>query len=552
MKWLTPLFLGSPIIAEYAVVLDAGSTGTRAHIFEFDWNKSLCGGEGATQIRVPELNLKVKPGISTIDPSPESIKKYLAELHTFLNKKIPDVDKTSTPIFFRATAGVRSLDKKSSSLLMRNIWNELKSWSEYVVDRSSVRIMSGKEEGVYGWFFLNQILGNFPENMQMVYLPRNTTKNSHENRAALFEVGGASAQVVVQTGESLLTEESADLDVATTVFNWDKSKLSVMEDDATSPLSNHASAISSQSVMDKALKAMSKGPTRQLIVCGRRFEIFSWSFNGFGRQHALAKLLRRHQSMADQLEHFARSKAFEKGDEEFDYDLVPPSESVDNPVESCIANGDHVEVVSSDGTTKKVKGSGDYFQCVEDVTERVLGKSAISPGLTAFLFKDKNKNAQDRQHKKDEILNYIVHQKLKSSDLYCVENCHYYNKEIINSQGRTRISPRIFRETYEKLCPLSIKQMTSFVHESADAEKMESACFGLILHYLMMRGNVLGLDEDFEMNVTNEVNGVGLSWVAAVVMLDLPVLKQKISESYSEQNVKNVSIFPIDSQHDEL
>lgn len=522
----------------FAVVLDAGSTGTRAHIFEYEWNDSLCGGEGAVQLIVPEINLKVKPGISTIDTQPSSVKSYLSDLKSFLDDNIT-VDKDyQTPIFFRATAGVRLLPTSHANELMTNVLKELMTWDHYFADESTVRIMSGKEEGVYGWFFLNQLLGKFPEDMQMIHqkslldnadnLGLQSQLEVHDpTRAALFEVGGASAQIVVQVGEHSVDNSDIHetlkrkkkspptINSDVTPYSWTVSGLSRHKNAVSlSESLNYTDSVSSNDESNEALlsspleaaaaalSAVRKGATRQLTVCGRKFDLFSWSFQGLGRQQALESLLDFeaangvvHDQIADHATEIRRAP--------------------------CLGAGVSKEVRRGiDGSKVVLVGSGSMDECVKSVSDSVLAGLMWSSAHSV----SKEEMAIDNGNSILEAEN-LVHETIRKGPVYCVENCHYYNKEIINSNGLTSISPSYFKKKAEELCPLSIVEMLPLVHSMADEEKIESACFGLILHW-MMTTKMLGLSDDHMMSVTNDVAGVGLSWVAAVIMLDMPIYKK--------------------------
>lgn len=147
---------------KWVLVVDAGSSGTRVHVYKFK-----CGKIDSEQFH------QVKPGLSqfeNVTEAGESLRSLL-QLDTF----VPLNQKQCTPLMLRATEGLRLLGTRA-----QNILDEIKKVVKeqpYLKVKNQVEIMDGRKEGVSAWISVNVILN-----------PRKT--------AAVIDLGGASMQIV--------------------------------------------------------------------------------------------------------------------------------------------------------------------------------------------------------------------------------------------------------------------------------------------------------------------------------------------------------------------
>uniref|UniRef100_A0A672FR31 nucleoside diphosphate phosphatase n=1 Tax=Salarias fasciatus TaxID=181472 RepID=A0A672FR31_SALFA len=91
----------------YGIMFDAGSTGTRIHIYKFiqkDPGKFLDN----------EMYHAVKPGLSAYKDNPE-------ELLKIAKKTVPEDDWSRTPVVLKATAGLRLLPEDKAHALLREV-----------------------------------------------------------------------------------------------------------------------------------------------------------------------------------------------------------------------------------------------------------------------------------------------------------------------------------------------------------------------------------------------------------------------------------------------
>lgn len=147
-------------------VIDAGSSGCRAHVFKF------VGGS----VEPEHENLKVRPGLSSFANEPTQAGKSLEPLLEFMRNEIPEESRGESPIYLKATAGLRMIDETSSAAVLESVRRALES-SEF--GDVKAEIISGLDEASFGWLTINYL--------------SNTLEGGEE--IATVELGGASAQV---------------------------------------------------------------------------------------------------------------------------------------------------------------------------------------------------------------------------------------------------------------------------------------------------------------------------------------------------------------------
>jgi guanosine-diphosphatase len=173
-----------PLI-QYALMIDAGSTGSRIHVYKFN----NCGSTPELEDEVFEQTEKKAggSGLSSYKTDAEGAAKSLDVLMDVAMKNVPDAYKSCTPIALKATAGLRLLGPEMSDKILAAVRTRLETYPFPVVSKENngVVIMEGKDEGVYAWITTNYLLGNIGGPA------RNPT-------AAIFDLGGGSTQIVFE------------------------------------------------------------------------------------------------------------------------------------------------------------------------------------------------------------------------------------------------------------------------------------------------------------------------------------------------------------------
>ena len=167
----------------FLTVIDAGSSGCRAHVYRY----GRLGSRSGPLYIIPKHNsLKVKPGLSSFAEKPADAGASLLGLVNFLKAEIPEADWTSTPIWLKATAGLRMIDSDKSAAILSSVRDFLgdKKNSPFLFRPSWAKIIPGNEEGSFGWIAVNYL-----------YKYIGPRKVSGQEPYAVVEMGGASTQV---------------------------------------------------------------------------------------------------------------------------------------------------------------------------------------------------------------------------------------------------------------------------------------------------------------------------------------------------------------------
>uniref|UniRef100_A0A3B5LG69 nucleoside diphosphate phosphatase n=1 Tax=Xiphophorus couchianus TaxID=32473 RepID=A0A3B5LG69_9TELE len=122
----------------YAVMFDAGSTGTRIHVYTFI-QKPL-------PVLDNEMFHSIKPGLSAYADYPETAGETVRMLLKVAKKTVPRLDWKRTPLVLRATAGLRLLPAAKAQALLDQVQLVFDE-SPFLVPDNSVSIMNGTNEG---------------------------------------------------------------------------------------------------------------------------------------------------------------------------------------------------------------------------------------------------------------------------------------------------------------------------------------------------------------------------------------------------------------------
>ena len=95
----------------YMVMVDAGSSGSRAHVFKLKWKTAgaRAGVGELPDVQLPSKKLKIEPGLSSYEHSPGAAGESLLKLIEFAKRHVPPEHWSSTPFIVAATAGLRLL-----------------------------------------------------------------------------------------------------------------------------------------------------------------------------------------------------------------------------------------------------------------------------------------------------------------------------------------------------------------------------------------------------------------------------------------------------------
>lgn len=164
----------------YTIVIDAGSTGSRIHVFKLDHNSIENSDKLDIKLVNEELFEKIKPGLSSFSKEPAQAINTIKPLLDKALLVIPKQYHEMTKFTLKATAGLRMISDKIANQILDNVRNLLKKYP-FLNTYDDVSIMDGKFEGVYSWITLNYALNNF--------------QYSREHDFCSLDLGGGSTQM---------------------------------------------------------------------------------------------------------------------------------------------------------------------------------------------------------------------------------------------------------------------------------------------------------------------------------------------------------------------
>ncbi|XP_072208818.1 ectonucleoside triphosphate diphosphohydrolase 8-like [Excalfactoria chinensis] len=177
-----------PPTVQYGMVFDAGSSHTSLFVYEWDSDK-----QNNTGVVSQTLSCDVQgPGISSYVDDPPKAGASLRECLDEALKVIPAAKQRDVSVYFGATAGMRLLREQNSSAADQVLAEIAKTIQEYPVAFYGAQIITGEEEGAYGWITINYLLESFTK-----YSPKAHTwvHPEADNSFGALDLGGASTQI---------------------------------------------------------------------------------------------------------------------------------------------------------------------------------------------------------------------------------------------------------------------------------------------------------------------------------------------------------------------
>lgn len=232
---------------DYIIIIDSGSSGSRAYIYnwlrplelirstkreddeddnyeDINFEEDERDGDPTNpdeityegklaSLKLPKITTnkkwhkKVKPGISTFNKSPQDVgKKHLKDLLKLAKKVVPKAQHSRTPVFLHATAGMRLLPIEEQQSILENVCTYFRTKSAFYIPdcASHLDVLSGEVEGLLGWLSINSMIGSF----------ENATDHDHgknHSTYGLLDMGGALTQLVFQPNSTELEEHKEGL-----------------------------------------------------------------------------------------------------------------------------------------------------------------------------------------------------------------------------------------------------------------------------------------------------------------------------------------------------
>jgi apyrase len=176
----------------YAVVLDAGSSGTRAHVFRFQPRP----GHTPRLLQKPSV-LKQSPGLSAFADQPAKAARQVEELLHWAHTLVPAGQRKDTPVVLLATAGLRLLVAQrgeAAGEAVLDVCRPVLLDSQFLFRDDWAHILPGADEGAFAWVAANYAAGTLEQSGSR------GDGGGGGRSVGVLELGGASAQVTYEAG----------------------------------------------------------------------------------------------------------------------------------------------------------------------------------------------------------------------------------------------------------------------------------------------------------------------------------------------------------------
>ncbi|XP_071329580.1 ectonucleoside triphosphate diphosphohydrolase 6 [Trachinotus anak] len=159
---------------QYGIMFDAGSTGTRIHVFKFQIEEKEAPRLAHETFRA------IKPGLSAYADDPDKCAAGIVELLEVAKSSVPPSAWNFTPVVLKATAGLRLLPGEKANHLLDMV-RALFLESPFLSRDDSVSIMDGTDEGISAWITINFLIGGI--------------HSADSPTVGMLDLGGGSTQI---------------------------------------------------------------------------------------------------------------------------------------------------------------------------------------------------------------------------------------------------------------------------------------------------------------------------------------------------------------------
>lgn len=210
-----------PVYADYTIIIDAGSSGSRLHLFQHDKNTPLPNIKDI-------FSVSTKPGLSAYANHPQdagpALKKLLDDAVQQLQQA--KVDMHAVAINVLGTAGMRLLPSATQEIIYDQVKHYLKN--NYAFNVTKVETISGSLEGLYGWLDINYLKQTFQQ---------------HSPTVGSIDMGGASTEITFATQDTSKSADEMAVKINGQLYTvFSKSFLGMGQDEARKTINTNQSA----------------------------------------------------------------------------------------------------------------------------------------------------------------------------------------------------------------------------------------------------------------------------------------------------------------------
>lgn len=199
LVFLIPVCLSS---SNYAIMVDCGSSHT--HVYLYTWETT----EDIPVIQMPnpteQSNFELDIRLASAENNNTVISAIGDAIIARCTPLIPFKQISSTSVFMYATAGVRLLPEPTQNSIMEKMYRYLREHSQFRVRQNMIKVISGAEEGIFGWITVNYLLKQL---------------ESGKNTSITIDMGGASTELAVELQTDNQIEHSYSIQIGRKTIN---------------------------------------------------------------------------------------------------------------------------------------------------------------------------------------------------------------------------------------------------------------------------------------------------------------------------------------------
>lgn len=517
----------------YAIVIDCGSSGTRANFYQWDSNLGLKNySDLLNSIEAMKdndtkrpLSKKVTPGLSKLKgESPDETRQYFQGILDYINENF-SVDKhKNTGVFILGTAGMRLLDDKTREAIIAQTTRLFQT--EYNFVKVKTAVISGADEGMYTWLTANSRLKLFSSGEKM-------------STAGIIEMGGASVQVTYRVTDDLmrLIRRRLAVSEAQTKFpelivkpmlTRDKEPYKLVSTTFLGLGGNSAHDAYVDLLISRHLRSV--GKTNSKILRKNAFKAFSSSPSSSSRRKSRSKIEPvedqdsdiNDNELGDESPAYTRSKPLEIVDPCLPIDdepqIVQRPRSMLSALDSGKTIGFQLEPGETNIFTINIMGSSDYNECKQNMDELL------------YLMKKERMNCENIQEEACSMaLLETPFIPFDQTEFIGVGDLHWTNKYLEDSEGLYD-QHRIQRKA-NKICNMTYKEILDkwpkINNEDQSRGKME--CFkGVWVFVMLTKGFGLSMDND-NFRTMEKIEGYKLEWTLGAALEKSLVIEMAIA-----------------------